>query len=206
MSGTGGTASRPFAALIALVAWVGLGAQLLASYDLVGALAQSAWVMARYFTVITNLLVALVFTGLALGAERLARPPLLGGVTLAILLVGVVYWLLLRGLVELSGGAALADFLLHTITPAAALLFWIGFVPKGRLRWRHPLIWAAYPLAYFLYALVRGAAEGRYAYPFLDVAEIGWPGALVNGGLICLGFLFAGFALVWIDRRAGANG
>jgi hypothetical protein len=33
------------------------------------------------------------------------------------MLVGIVYWLLLRGLLELSGGALMADALLHTVVP-----------------------------------------------------------------------------------------
>ena len=164
--------SRLFAALTALVAWVGLAVQLSASYDLTGSLIQSLWVMVRYFTVITNFIVALVFTGIALRDRRFESAPVVSGVTLAILLVGVVYGLLLRGLVELSGGAAVADGLLHKMTPILGLGYWVLFVPKGQLRPTHPLVWTLLPLAYFPYALIRGAMEGLYAYPFMDLDQI----------------------------------
>ncbi len=62
MSTTNSTSSRLFAALTAIAAWAGWVVQLVASYGLTGSLAQSLWVMVRYFTVITNLIVAMVFT------------------------------------------------------------------------------------------------------------------------------------------------
>jgi hypothetical protein len=126
-------------------------------------------------------------------------------VTLAILLVGVVYGLLLRGLVELSGGAARADLLLHKVTPVLGAAYWIFFVRKGQLRPIHPLVWTMLPLAYFPYALIRGALEGRYAYPVMDVGQIGWAATAANGAMIAAGFIVAGFALVWIDGRMATS-
>ncbi|MEO6433397.1 MAG: Pr6Pr family membrane protein [Sphingomicrobium sp.] len=157
--------------------------------------------MVRYFTVITNLILALIFTGIALGNRRCESGPVVGGVTLAIILVGVIYGLLLQGSIELSGGAAVADLLLHKVTPILGVGYWAWFQRKGQLRPIHPWIWTLLPLAYFPYALLRGAIEGRYAYPFMDVDRIGWPATLLNGTLIACGFLIAGFAMFWIDRR-----
>lgn len=201
MSTTNTASSRFFAAVIAAAAWAGLAAQLAASYGLTGSMVQGLWAMARYFTVITNLVVAIAFTGIALDDRRLASSPLASGVTLAILLVGVVYGLLLRGLVELSGGALVADWLLHKVTPLLVLAYWILFVSKGHLRNRHPLLWAILPLIYFAYALIRGKMEGSYAYPFMDPGHIGWAATAINGALMAAGFLLAAYALVWVDGR-----
>jgi hypothetical protein len=85
------------------------------------------------------------------------------------------------------------------VTPILVPLFWLVFAPKGRLTFRDPWIWAILPLVYFIYALVRGTLGGRYAYPFMDVAQLGWPQTLINGALIALGFVATGFALVWLD-------
>lgn len=191
--------ARLAALTIALIAWVGLATQLQASVALTGALGEAIWVMLRYFTVLTNLLVAITFTSLALG--RCVTPFALGGATLAILLVGIVFAVLLNGLVELSGGARLADFLLHRVTPLLVPLYWLAFAPKGGLRRHDPLLWALYPLAYFLYALARGAVEGRYAYPFMDVGRLGWPQTGLNALVMAAGFLLAGLALYWLDKR-----
>ena len=124
----------------------------------------------------------------------------IGGVTLAILLVGIVYATLLNGLVELSGGALLADFILHRFTPVLVPLWWLAFATKGGLRARDPLLFALYPLAYFGYALARGAADGRYPYPFMDVARLGWDETGLNALIMAAGFLVAGFGLYRLDR------
>lgn len=129
-----------------------------------------------------------------------SREWLLGG-TLLRLLVGIVYALLLRGLRELTAGSELANVLLHQVTPFAATVFWLAFVRKGALRWRDPLLWALYPLGYFLYALARGAIDGRYPYPFINLTEIGLPRTLEDAGAIAAAFVIAGEALVWLDRR-----
>lgn len=194
-------AARGAAAAIALVAWVGLAVQFDASLALSGSAGAALWAMLRYFTVIANILLASVFTGLALGRSGSKTALLLGGATLAIVLVGVVYGLLLRGLVELSGGARIADLLLHHVTPVLAPLFWLAYAPRGALRRRDPLIWALCPLAYFVYAMARGAIEGVYAYPFMDVGKIGWAQTGLIAVIIALCFLAAGYGLLWLDGR-----
>jgi hypothetical protein len=193
--------ARLAAALVALIAWIGLGTQLQASIILAGSLPAALWAMLFYFTVLTNLLVALGFTAIAL--NRPPPPFWLGGLVLAIVLVGIVYNTLLVGLVELSGGALLADFLNHTLTPILVPLWWLAFAPKARLRWRAPLLWALYPIAYFLYALARAPGMGKYPYPFMDVGKLGWPQVGVNVVLIAAGFVVAGWVIVGADRVMG---
>ena len=192
---------RLAAGLVALVAWAGLAIQFGATLGQSQSVADALWVVLRYFTIITNLIVALVMSAVALG--RSVRPALLAGTVLAILLVGIVYMTLLRGLVELSGGALLADALLHKATPLLVPAWWVAFAPKGLLGWRAPWWWSLFPLSYFLYALVRGEIEGRYAYPFIDVAKLGAPAVALNAVLIAALFVLAGFALVALDRRLG---
>ena len=183
---------------MALVAWGGLVVQFEASWRLTGSALSAAWVMLRYFTVLANLVLAAVFSIIALVGRP--SPRLLGGAVIAIVLVGIVYGVLLRGLVELSGGALLADTLLHKVTPVLALVYWVVFAPKAGLRAGDPLVWALFPLGYFIYALVRGRCEGIYAYPFIDVAHLGWARVTVNGLAIAAGFLLAGSGLVLVGR------
>ncbi len=163
--------------------------------------------MLRYFTVLGNVAVAVVFGGIAAGRRGCSAPVVVGGATLAIVLVGVVYALLLRGLLDLSGGAWVADVLLHWVTPVLAALYWLGLQPKRGLGAGAPLLWLAAPALYFAYALVRGAAEGRYAYPFLEVDRLGWGAVLLTAGVMAAGFLVAGYGMVWLDRvlPAGAD-
>ncbi|MDO7834386.1 Pr6Pr family membrane protein [Sphingobium sp. HBC34] len=196
-------ARRISAAIVALVALCGLAIQFDATFRQNGSVAGTLWILLRFFTVLTNMAVALTFAAIALG--RKVTPRRIGGVLLAILLVGIIYGLLLRGLLSLSGGALLADTLLHKVTPLLAPLWWIAFARKGRLGWRDPWIWAVFPAAYLPYALLRGLAEGKYAYPFIDVAALGIGRVALNAALIAAGFVAAGHALVWIDRRFSAR-
>ncbi len=192
-----GPMPRIAAALVAIACWAGLAIQFSATYSNVHDVVRTLWVLSRFLTVITNLILAVTMTWVATGGR--ASPVLLGGLTLAILLVGAVYMILLRGLVELSGGALLADLLLHKVSPVLMALWWLLFAPRGRLNRSAPWLWALYPLAYFAYALGRGALGDRYPYPFMDVREIGWIQTALNGGGIAMAFILAGFLLVWID-------
>lgn len=191
---------RPAAAGIAAVGWVGLSIQLYASTAQVGSVAAAIWTMLRYFTVIANLLAAVVLTGIAIGAGWAHRPIVLGGVTLAMLLVGIVYAALLSGLLSLSGGAALADVLLHRATPVLVPLYWLGWRRRG-VRVRDPLIWALLPVGYFAYALARASFDGVCPYPFMNVARIGWGGVLAYAAAMAAGFLIVGYAMRWLDAQ-----
>ena len=193
--------TRFAAGAIALIAWIGLAVQFSAIIEQTGSVTATLWVLLRYFTIITNLLAAVVLTGIAWDKSAFGLPILLGGLTIAMVFVGVIYVLFLRGLLELSGGAKLADFILHYVTPVLVLLFWLVFAKKGTLRNSDPLLWVIYPLAYAVYALARGAVENKYAYPFIDVAQIGWLQAAINILLMTLSFLVAGFAIIWLDRQ-----
>ena len=191
--------ARAAAAFIALVCWVGIGLQFWASftfrhYDLV----LTLWTLARFFTIISNLALAITMTAVAAG--RRVSPLVLGGMTLAILLVGIVYGTLLRGLHPLSGLPLIANYLLHDASPVAMALYWLFFVPRGRLRWSAPWWWVIFPLAYFLYALARGQLDHHYPYPFIDVGKLGWTQVALNAGGIALAFILAGFGLVWVDH------
>lgn len=189
---------RIAAAIVAIVCWAGLAIQFSATFaGQHHQLLPTVWILLRYFTVITNLGVALAMTWVATGGRVSAM--LLGGLTLAILLVGAVYMALLRGLMDLSGGALLADTLLHKVSPVLMALWWVFFAPRAQLKWPDALKWCVYPLAYLAYALVRGHYDHKYPYPFLDVGRLGWVQTALNVGGIAMAFILAGLALVWLD-------
>lgn len=185
------------AALVAIVCWAGLAVQFAATYGVQHDVTATLWVLARFFTILTNLLVAVTMTWVAIG--RKVSPEVLGGLTLALLLVSVIYMTLLRGLMHLNGAALIADTLFHKVSPVLMALWWLLFAPRAKLRWSAPILWAIYPLGYLIYVLARGRVDGRYPYPFIDVGKLGWLQTALNVGGIALGFILAGFALVWID-------
>ncbi len=192
-------ARRLFAALVAGSVWFGLATQFDATLVANGSVAAALWILLRFFTILVALAVALTFTMLA-WRPRVRSPELLGGLTLNALLVAVVYRALIAGTLVQTDQEKLADLFLHGITPVLVLLFWLTCVPRGGLRFRDVGPWAAVPLLYFAYALVRGGFDGIYPYPFMDVSNIGWAATALNAALIAAGFVAAGFGLVWVDR------
>lgn len=197
--------SRIAAAIVAISAWAGIAIHFAAVYGQNHSIGETLWALLWYFTITTNLLVAVVFTGVALGVRRCTSPHLLGGITYSIVVVGVVYTLLLHGLVELSGGSAVANALVHWVTPVLVAVYSVVFVTRRTLRTYDPLIWAPYPLAYLAYALLRGESSGRYPYPFMNVAVLGWTVTLRNCSFIAVGFFCAGYLLVMLDRYLPAR-
>lgn len=193
--------ARAFAGFVASVALAGLVIQFAVSLEKAGTVAGALWSMLRFFTIISNALVVLIFAAIALGHAWASRPVRLGGITLTMALVGIVYATLLRNTEHLTGAAQLASILLHYVIPPLVALYWLACAPRGRLTLRNPPRWAALPVAYFAYALVRAAQDGRYPYPFIDVSRLGWPQVLGNAAAIAAAFLMAGYALVWLDRR-----
>lgn len=188
---------------MALACWAGLALQFTSTQGQTHDVGQTLWIIARFFTILTNFALGIVMTLTAL--RRRLSPFLLGGVTIAIILVGIVYAVLLAGLHELHGIALAADFLLHKVSPVAMAAWWLLFAPHGKLRWSAATGWSLYPLAYFAYALARGQADGKYPYPFMDVGKLGWQQTLLNAGGIAFGFILAGLLLVALDRALPAG-
>jgi len=196
-----GTVARCAAGCIAAVAWLGLVIQCVSTFQVNQSVWLTLWIVFAYFTILTNLLVAVVFTALAVERTRLRASWIVAGTMLSILLVGIIYALLLHGTMELSGGSAVANVLNHMATPVLVPLFWIIFTRKGELRWSHPLVWAIYPLAYLAYSLIRGGQTGKYPYPFLDPGLVGWRQTMLSNLAIAGAFLICSYTLVALDHR-----
>jgi len=87
-----------------------------------------------YFTVLTNILVAVVASSRITGARTgLASESLRGCATTAILVVGLGYHFLLRNIWNPEGWQWVADVVLHYAVPLAALVHWCLFPPRTRL-------------------------------------------------------------------------
>lgn len=198
-------AGRITAAAIAAVGGFALGLQLVLLARAVtaagGSMAGAVLNFFSFFTILTNGFVAVVMARIAIG--RAPGASLLGCATLAIAVVGLVYSLALRWIWNPEGWQKLADMALHDVMPVLTVLFWLVFVPHGRLAMRDAWLWLLYPLGYLGLALIRGAADGWYAYWFLDAATIGYPAFFRNAALVAALFLALGAALVGLDRWLG---
>ena len=156
-----------------------------------------------YFTVLTNLLVCLVSATLARDPARdglvwrVARLSALAGITMT----GVVHWFLLRMLVDLQGWSLAMDKILHLVVPALALVGWLLFGPRPRIRGAVVVTSLLYPIAWLAYTLVVGAVSGWYPYPFLDVAELGARAVAVACVGLTVALLALSVVMWWLDRH-----
>jgi len=197
--------SRNLAALVALAALAGLVLQFIvsgANPALADPLAR-LWVLARFFTILTNALVLLSFGLLALG--RAPSDAWMAGVVLSIAMVGIVFHLLLAPEVPLTGLTFWADLWLHTLTPLLAALWWLGWGGRALSLTDVPK-WLIWPAGYCLYALLRGQTDGIYPYFFIDVGQFGWTRVALNIAGLCLGFALAGLVLLGIARALARSG
>ncbi|GKY86969.1 Pr6Pr family membrane protein [Sinisalibacter aestuarii] len=193
------TPARLAAGLVALTGLAALAAQCAVSHALTGGIGATLWLLAGYFTVLTNVLATLSFFVIAWRGASLG-PSWLAGLALWIAIVGVVYHLLLARLWAPEGLAWWADQGLHSAMPLLTLLWWLAFAPKAGLGLRDALLWLIWPLGYTAYALIRGAITGQYPYPFLDVTTLGYGGVALNGAGLALAFFLAGLAVLGLAR------
>lgn len=169
--------------------------------DRYGTEAQTLWAMARFFTILTHSLLVVTLATASLRRDGI-NAPWIAALTLAIVLVGAVYHALLRGIVEYAGIGLPADWGLHTIVPVATLLWWIAFAPKRRLTYGDLPVFVIWPCIYVAYALGRGASDGIYPYPFMDVTELGPATVATNLAGLLLVLLLGGVVFVMIGRFA----
>lgn len=199
---------RLFAGVIAVIALLSILGQGYVFIDMVaargGTLVHVVWVMLGFFTILTNLVIAIVCLALAGGRWPGWWPDkasALGGLAVNIALVGIVYHLLLAKLWNPQGLHYVSDQGLHTAVPLLFTAFWAFHAPKADLRWSHALWWLLYPAGYFAYALARGALDGWYPYPFIEVPKLGYGPVFLNAAAISAVLALGGVVLVALAKR-----
>ncbi len=188
---------RLFAIGIAALALIGLGWQFHINGATIPEWGPRAWLMAFYFTNITNVLVALHMVSVAAG--RKTASDFSSTITLSIIMVGIIYRLLLAPEIPKPAPEWYPDFFVHVAVPILTTIWWIIWAPKDLRLSRLP-IWLILPAVYCGYALIRGFIQGSYPYFFFDIGKFGLGAVLGN----CVGLVFV-FGLcglsLWIAAR-----
>lgn len=157
-----------------------------------------------YFTILSNLLVALATAGALWGGASggfFRRPAVKGAVALYIGVTGLIYFSILRHLWQPQGAQWWADTGLHYGSPVLYVAWWVFGVRHSGLPWRTVLLWLAFPAAYLLWTFLRGAWVHEYPYPFIDIGQLGWVATLRNAAGVLTLFVGLGAVLVAVDRR-----
>ncbi len=160
-----------------------------------------------YFTILSNVVGAIVITVLILRPRLFTRPDRVGSVwralrldtVLMIIVTGVVYnALLAEGGKE--GWDALSNMMVHIVMPIVTPLVWLIAGPRRLVRQGTVFAALVLPLLWAAYALIRGQVIGAYPYPFLDVATNGWASVLSFIGVIVVVAIILGYVLLGLDR------
>ena len=164
-----------------------------------------------YFTILTNLMLVLIYLSVMWRARWLDwwRSPVTRGMMAgAIALVMGFYHFVLAETWAPEGLFRVADILLHYVTPAYYLIWWMFLEPKAGLSARNIPIMLVPPVVWLAWTMARGAILNEYPYPVLEAHVLGYPSVLTNiaGIFVILIVLFLG--TIAIDRFAkrGARG
>jgi len=159
-----------------------------------------------FFTILTNILVALYFTAPFIKLRPtffnlLQKDSSLPPITAFILIVGLVYQVVLRAIWHPTGIQLIIDELLHSLIPLFVLGYWYFRLKTAPFDTRVRLRWMLYPMGYLGFILVRGAYSGYYPYPFLNVSSLGYAKVWINSALICLVMLAVLYSLALIGKK-----
>ncbi len=150
-----------------------------------------------YFTILTNLIVAVYFTSQTFNIfSKIKKSGILTAITIYILIVGSIYQLLLRSAWDPTGLQRITDELLHTIIPLLVLIYWYKYEKKSNLSYNQIPMWAIYPLLYLFYILIRGYSSAFYPYPFVNVTDLGYPKVFMNSFWILI--FFVGLSMLFV--------
>lgn len=159
-----------------------------------------------FFTILTNILVALYFTSRVfvpntMISRKISHQGALTALTAFIVVVGLVYQIILRGGWDPQGFQRIIDELLHSVIPLLVLIYWGLFADVSDLKFQNFRKWLWYPALYFLYVIIRGYFSNFYPYPFINVAALGYLAVLVNFVLIGIFFLTIMGTLIFVGHK-----
>jgi len=105
---------------------------------------------------------------------QLAQQWALCNLSMSAIIVGLVYWLLVKtpGYWFVS-----SELLLHAVVPMATVLLFLAFSWQNSPRLATELAlftWIVLPLSYAIFVVIRGLTSGWYPYNFLDASKHGW--------------------------------
>jgi hypothetical protein len=158
--------------------------------------------MARFFTILTMVLVVIAFATVSISKTRGLSAPTLAAVTLSVVMTGAVYHVMLAEVWNPTGLGIAADWGLHTIVPLCVLVWWLAHAPKTALVWADLPAFALWPAVYVAYALGLASRDGIYPYPFMDPGLQGVERVIATLGMLGILVLLGGVIMIGIGRFA----
>lgn len=193
-------AYRAFFALLALSAVIGQLVYGVARYGMDPVNFYS------YFTIESNIFAVIIFLisakALYLGNSDKLLDHLRGAAALYMTITGLIYSILLSG-VDVNTPLPWVNIVLHYVFPVVVLADWLVTRSGSIITPKRALLWLIFPLAYFVYSLVRGAITGWYPYPFLNAGQLGYAMVAVNAAIIAAGMAVLALMLARLGSNPG---
>ena len=206
-----GSRARLWFALTAIAAFAGVVIQLFVTASLTTGFFKTSTARTLnvlvFFTIQSNLIVGATCLLLAIDPTRSSlgfRVWRLTGIV-AITITGLVYHTVLARLFDLESWALVADNLIHTVVPVAAVLGWLIFGPRGLTSRAVVRLSVNFPIAWLVFTLIRGAIVDFYPYPFVDVGRHGYMRVLINCVWVAVLYLGLASGAAALDSRLGAR-
>lgn len=157
-----------------------------------------------FFTIITNLMLVLIYASAVLRAKGLAffrRQDVRAMMAGLITLVMVFYHFLLAETWDPQGWFTVCDILLHYVTPTIYLLWWWRVADHGGVRFRDIPAMFILPILYVIYTMIFGVQTGYYPYPVLEAHRLGYGQVMLNIAVLIglTGVLYG--AVILVDKR-----
>jgi len=173
--------------MCALIAWLALSLRLVDVLIIgkYGSIAEELFVYFGFFTVWTNILIALAFTAPLLNPDRklsnfFMRPAVRAALASYIFMVSVVYHMAIAPSWDPQGFTLLTAHGLNTVMPMLYIFDWLFFAEKRPIFYKHLPYWVIYPAVYGVTIIILGSLTNVYPYTFLDVSLIGIGNVLLN--------------------------
>jgi hypothetical protein len=163
-----------------------------------------------FLTNLSNIWLVLIYAAFLFAAEKLRifRDARLLASALAMMgIVTIVYhFILLPDLGPAQGIEAYTDPVKHYAVTVAFLIWWVLYVPHGKVTFRDLPFMTLPALIYLVYVFARGAIINAYPYSVIDVTKLGYLPALSYAAGVIAGFLVFCTALILADKALAKFG
>ena len=162
----------------------------------------------RYYTLQSNLIVGIYFASYLVGkwnkVELFSR--FIGGVVIYVTVTFIVFALFIQPTYHPTGWNAVANILLHYLSPVLTILF-ISLYRKEYFFKRNDVVnWIIYPVLYLVFLVIYGSITNDYLYPFFQVENVGVIGLVIAIVLLVIFFIFLSFIFMKIvSNKEKAN-
>lgn len=179
--------------LFSLLCWITIITQFVVMIEnSIASLTETTIRFFTFFTILSNILVAFVFTAILAQPKGkfsfFLNPINQSAIAVYIFVVGIVYNLILRFLWQPQGIQRIVDEMLHSIIPIYYILYWYFKINTKSILWKNSINWLIYPIVYLIVIMIRGKFSNYYPYPFVNVTTLGINKVLLNVLLLTLFF------------------